>query len=71
MYVINIFKTGGVYGRGRAPPVTAKGSANSSPSEAWGEATSAFFFAFMFISSMKMNILLIHSDIQYIPVSEA
>ena len=43
--LLNIFTTGGGYGRGRAPPVTARGfwgSADSSPS-------GVRFFAFAFI----------------------
>ena len=44
---INIFTTGGGYGRGRAPSRDSKGvwgSADSSPSGVWGEAPAAFCF---------------------------
>ena len=44
---INIFTTGGGYGRGRAPSRDSKGvwgSVDSSPSGVWGEAPAAFCF---------------------------
>ena len=56
--LINIFKTGGGYGKGAPPPVTARGfrgSADSSPSGVWGEAPAAFLLLRLF--SMKFTVL--------------
>ena len=56
--VINIFTTGGGYGRGRAPSRDSKrvwGSADSSPSGVWGEALAAFLLLRLF--SMKFTVI--------------
>ena len=56
--LINIFTTGGGYGRGRAPSRDSKGiwrSADSSPSRVWGEAPAAFLLLHLF--SMKFTVI--------------
>ena len=56
--LINIFTTGGGYGRGRAPSRDSKrawGSADSSPSGVWGEAPAAFLLLRLF--SMKFTVI--------------
>ena len=56
--LINIFTTGGGYGRGRAPSRDSKrvwGSADSSPSGVWGFAPAAFLLLRLF--SMKFTVI--------------
>ena len=62
--LIKLFRTGGGYGRGRAPSRDSKGvwgSADSSPSGVWGEAPAAFLLLRLF--SMKLTVISIHIHI--------
>ena len=64
--LINIFTTGGGYGRGSAPSRDSKGvwgSADSSPSGVWGEAPAAFLLLRLF--SMKLTVISIHIHVHH------
>ena len=61
--LINIFTTGGGYGRGSAPFREVWGSADSSPSGVWSKAPAAFLLLRLF--SMKLTVISIHIHVHH------
>ena len=64
--LINIFTTGGEYGRGSAPSRDSKGvwgSADSSPSGVWGDTPASFLLLRLF--SMKLTVISIHLHVHH------